>query len=111
MDTLAVILWVQRLGEQGVVTLIGKCGRTIKVHISHCARCSLPNIDPTINPSLRPFNRRMACERCKGTGRAAQMLLCDGCGDAWHHQCLPRPLSGIPPADAVWVCPGAATAA
>ncbi|MGB8816241.1 MAG: reverse transcriptase domain-containing protein [Minisyncoccia bacterium] len=106
MDTMPVILKVHKLSEHGVVTLIGKCGGTIKVHVSHCARCSLPNIDPVINPSLRTIGRNVACTKCGSKGQAAQMLLCDGCGDAWHNMCLPRPLPAITPEEEVWICPG-----
>ena len=105
-DSLPVILRVQRMDPNGVLTLMGKCGATLKAHVSHCARCSLPDIDPTINPALRPYDKRTACVKCGSPSRAAQMLLCDGCGAAWHNMCLPSPLPGIPPEDEVWVCPG-----
>jgi hypothetical protein len=104
--TMAPILRVHKLWPQhGVATLMGKCGRTIKAHVSHCARCNLPGIDPTINPSLQPYQRALPCEVCADHRNEATMLLCDGCGRGWHNMCLHSPLDVIPSPEQVWVCP------
>ncbi|KIY96367.1 hypothetical protein MNEG_11595 [Monoraphidium neglectum] len=103
--TMPPILRVQKVWPAGMLTLMGKCGRTLKAHASHCARCSLPNIDPTVNPALQPYDRNLQCEVCHSPQGEASLLLCDGCGRGWHNGCLASPLTEIPPAEEVWVCP------
>ena len=98
------ILRVHKVGPEGILTLMGKCGRTLKAHVSHCARCTLAGIDPTLNPSLRPYERELPCEACGDHRGEADMLLCDGCGRGWHNRCLPRCLAAIPPPEEVWIC-------
>ena len=31
--------------------------------------------------------------------------MCDSCSEGWHFQCLPTPLTALPPADEGWQCP------
>ena len=45
----------------------------------------------------------IACVCCGQHDHEAQLLLCDGCDDAWHFTCLPDALAETPEGD--WFCP------
>lgn len=60
-----IIYRVKEVKDSGVLTLQGKCGRTISMHISHCAPCHLPGIDSNIDPSrLAEVMDDAVCEVC-----------------------------------------------
>ncbi len=99
------ILQVLEVRPGGAVTLGGKCGRTIDTNVSNCAPCHLAGIDPKVEPTLARPDLSQPCERCKSPDNGAQMLLCDECGLGWHMGCLPKPLTRLPPAREVWICP------
>lgn len=44
------------------------------------------------------------CEACSSQGAAATMVLCDGCGLAWHTGCMTPPLSAVPGPSEDWFC-------
>jgi hypothetical protein len=73
MDTMPPILRVRHVWPNGILTLRGKCGRTIKVNASHCALCTLSNIDTTVNPRLQ--RTTVAC-RVKFAAAPSGRLLC-----------------------------------
>jgi hypothetical protein len=45
-----------------------------------------------------------ACQACGRQNGEARMLLCDGCNQGWHLECLPQPLDAVP--DGTWLCLG-----
>ncbi len=89
--------------DSGVLVLQGQCGSTLHEHASNCAPCHLPNINTTIDPSLRQVTADFPCCVCNSPEDEDIMLLCDGCGRGFHIYCLEPPLVGIP--EGTWVCP------
>jgi transposase InsO family protein len=98
----APVLRVTAVGDSGVVTLQGKCGRTVKRHMQLLAPCHLPDLDGTVDPTLERFDPDKRCEVCNLPDDAPHMLLCDWCNCGWHMQCLSPPVQQSP---AVWLCP------
>lgn len=101
----ATILRVKEVRPSGRLILQGRCGRTLDRHMSQCAPCHLPGIDPSINPALADHAHDPDCEGCGSPSAtdANPMLLCDHCDAGWHLQCLVPPLSAVPEGD--WLCP------
>jgi hypothetical protein len=97
------ILRVVAVNPGGAVTLQGKCGKTVQQNVENLAPCFLPNIDPTIDPTLGHVSIDHPCEVCRFVNRAGEMLLCDNCNTGWHIDCLVPALPSVP--DGVWVCP------
>ncbi|NBK23903.1 MAG: hypothetical protein EOM68_17970 [Spirochaetia bacterium] len=97
------ILMVKEVRDNGAVTLMGKCGRTVTNNISNLAPCHLPDIDTTVNPELAMPPEDLPCEVCRSDADAGAMLICDACGTGWHMYCLVPPLDEVPDGD--WVCP------
>ena len=50
------------------------------------------------------------CEVCRSQGAAATMLLCDGCGLAWHAGCMTPPMNTLPGPLEDWFCASCAAA-
>ena len=48
----------------------------------------------------------VVCMSCGTDDNADQLLLCDGCDDAWHYECLEDPLDNVPKGK--WFCPACA---
>jgi hypothetical protein len=96
------ILRVSAVGKTGTLTLQGKCGRTMKVHCESCAPCHLPGIQGFIDHRRAQPTRQHPCEVCGMPDREESMLLCDGCGQGYHLQCLSPPLRSVPRGD--WFC-------
>jgi hypothetical protein len=96
------ILRVKEVGKLGTLTLQGKCGRTMKVHSESCAPCHLPGIEGVVDHTLATPTRQHPCELCGMVDREETMLLCDGCGQGYHMQCLSPSLKAIPKGD--WFC-------
>jgi hypothetical protein len=94
---------VLEVRDSGVLVLQGQCGTTLHEHASNCAPCHLPNINTTIDPSLRQVTADFPCCVCNSPEDEDIMLLCDGCGRGFHIYCLEPPLLSIP--DGAWVCP------
>jgi len=97
------ILRVIAIGEQGTLTLQGRCGTTMQANVVNCAPCHLPDIDDTVNPAFAKPPIEHPCQGCGFPDDAHIMLLCDTCGAGWHYTCLSPPLSRVP--DGVWQCP------
>jgi len=96
------ILRVVEVGKMGTLTLQGKCGRTMKTHCKTCAPCHLPGIQGVTDHRLAVPTRQHPCELCGMPDREESMLLCDGCGQGYHIQCLSPPLKSVPKGD--WYC-------
>ena len=94
---------IKQLLKAGTVVLEGKCGGTVRAHLSHLAPCHLANIDPTIDVTLQRPEATKACMACRHMDDEADMLLCDNCGDGWHTFCLTPPLVERP--EGLWLCP------
>ena len=97
--TTRTILRVREVGSSGVLLLEGSDGATVRVRMEHCAPCHIPNLvtdDLGVAASL-------ACQVCGSASMADPMLLCDGCDNGYHLQCLQPPLERIPVGD--WFCP------
>jgi hypothetical protein len=86
-----VILQVVELRGNTVV-LLGRDARTVVMSIHDVVPCHLPNVDLTLDPSLRDATYDVPCEHClevtctRAGPRA--MLLCDSCSTGWHLGCL-----------------------
>ena len=95
-----VILRVSKEREDGTFELMGKCGSVIVEHGSNMAPCHL-----TVAGSLddRLARKRYECEECKRQVDTSTMLVCNGCGKAWHASCLVPPVKLLPK-DGVWTC-------
>ncbi len=91
-----------------MAVLQGKCGSKVTNHTKNLAPCHLPNIDPTIDPTLARPPLTLPCIVCNDVNNAGKMLLCDGCGTGWHTYCLDQPLGAVPEDD--WICPTCVTA-
>lgn len=96
----------QLLGT-GVAVLMGRCGRTMKAHISTLAPCHLP-MDGVVDHTLARPPPEQPCIVCNEMGDWGRMLLCDGCGKGYHLYCLKPPLEEVPEVE-VWVCTGCAS--
>jgi hypothetical protein len=106
LDILAkqLILRVVEVRPSGVIVLQGRCGTKRAVHVSQCAPCHLPDIDPSLDYSLRPGPAEAVCEHC-GTDDVVtqgQLIFCDNCNGAWHLQCHTPRLVSQP--KGTWVC-------
>ncbi len=99
-----VVYRVLHIKESGVLTLQGKCGSTIEVHMSHCAPCNLLHIDGTIDPLLLEDVEAIMCEVCGTDDHSDVLLLCDICSSGYHTYCLQPPLDQVPDED-YWLCP------
>jgi hypothetical protein len=100
----SVIYRVLEVKETGVLSLQGKCGRVISMHMSHCAPCHLPGIDSSIDPRLAESVEDALCEICGTDEQESKLLLCDVCTLAFHTFCLTPALPSIP--EGTWLCPG-----
>eukprot|EP00775_Hariotina_reticulata_P015009 gene15009-biopygen493 len=89
--------------DTGVLLLQGKCGRTVSMHMSHCAPCHLPGIDSNIDPRLAEDIEEAVCEVCGTDEQEDKLLLCDLCTLGFHTFCLTPPLEAVP--EGVWLCP------
>jgi len=98
-----LICQVVAVKDTGVLTLQGKCGRTMSLHMSHCTPCHLPNIDGTIDPRLAEDVEATVCEVCGTDDKEDLLLLCDICACGYHTYCLQPPLAAVP--DGTWLCP------
>lgn len=99
------ILRVAEVRPTGVLVLQGKCGNRITSHMTHCAPCHLPGIDPTIDPSLSMPDPHHPCEVCNYPDDSPLMILCDSCNAGYHTYCLDPPLDKVPGEGIPWQCP------
>eukprot|EP00775_Hariotina_reticulata_P000616 gene616-biopygen1270 len=98
-----VIYRVTEVKDTGVLLLQGKCGRTVSMHMSHCAPCHLPGIDSSIDPRLAEDTEEAVCEICGTDEQEDKLLLCDLCTLGFHTFCLRPALTSVP--GGVWLCP------
>eukprot|EP00877_Chromochloris_zofingiensis_P007303 jgi/Chrzof1/2826/Cz12g00080.t1 len=96
-----LILRVKEVRSSGVLVLQGRCGTKTSVHMTQCAPCHLPDLDGTIDPSLAADDDAQ-CVICGYPDDDHVMLLCDGCGSAWHTYCCTPPLAAVPAG--TWLC-------
>lgn len=101
----ACIYRVTEVRPSGRLILQGKCGRLTDRHVSQCAPCHLPNIDPSTDPTLADKPVDTPCEVCFSpqSMQDNKILLCDCCDAGYHMQCLPQQLAAVPGSD--WMCP------
>ena len=98
-----LILRVFEVRDSGVLILQGRCGGLTAAHVSSCAPCHLPNIDPTMDLTLGPVENIAPCAVCHREDAEDRTLLCDNCNAAYHTHCLQPPLAEKPAGD--WLCP------
>eukprot|EP00245_Coleochaete_scutata_P000411 TRINITY_DN1051_c1_g1_i1.p1 TRINITY_DN1051_c1_g1~~TRINITY_DN1051_c1_g1_i1.p1 ORF type:complete len:1227 (+),score=252.29 TRINITY_DN1051_c1_g1_i1:430-3681(+) len=98
-----VVLRVKALKPSGVLLLEGRDGGEWEDHARNCAPCHLPDIEGTVDPSLRIAPASLRCMACGETTQGGQMVLCDRCQRGWHTFCLRPPLEEIPAGS--WTCP------
>ena len=80
--------------------LEGRDGATIVEQAVNMAPCHLPDIDGTVDASL--LRSAWQCQGCGGTQERSKMLVCDGCGRAWHMWCTVPAVKVVPVG--TWVC-------
>lgn len=100
-----VIYRITEVRPSGRLILQGKCGATTDRHMSQCAPCHLPGIDPAVDTTLSSNQPDVACEVCSSPTSLTQnpILLCDFCDTGWHIKCLHTPLDAVPAGN--WMCP------
>ena len=98
-----VIYRVLEVRDSGVLLLQGRCGRTVSMHMSHCAPCHLPGIDGSIDPLLIDDVDDIVCDICGTDENEGELLLCDYCNSGFHTYCL-QPPQQVP--EGCWICPG-----
>ena len=103
MQVKQLILRVLEVRPSGVVVLQGRCGCTVLNHARNTAPCHLPDLDPTIDPTLAMPPANLACEVCDFPDDEGVMLLCDVCNCGYHTYCLEPPLTAVP--KGAWICP------
>eukprot|EP00775_Hariotina_reticulata_P003516 gene3516-biopygen5211 len=99
----SVIYRIKEVRETGVLLLQGKCGRTVSMHMSHCAPCHLQGISTAIDPRLTEDTDAVLCEVCGTDEQEDKLILCDICTHGYHLFCLSPALSAVP--DGHWLCP------
>ena len=101
-----LILRVLEVRPTGVLILQGRCGTKRAVHITQCAPCHLPNIDPNIDWSLGRPDATALCQGCQEDDslEKGRIVFCDNCNDGWHLGCHSPPLAKQP--KGTWVCQG-----
>jgi hypothetical protein len=99
-----LILRVQEVRASGVLILQGRCGTLRAVHVSQCAPCHLPDVDPQIDWSLGKPPPAAVCEQCgeDDSEQQGHLIFCDNCNNGWHLGCHRPILSSQPPG--TWVC-------
>jgi hypothetical protein len=97
------ILRVKEVRDLGTLLLQGKCGQVIVANAVNCSPCHLPNIDGTIDRSLRIPDSQLSCSSCLFPDDQASMLLCDFCERGYHMTCLNPPITEVPKGE--WACP------
>jgi hypothetical protein len=102
LGTRPTILRVEKVESNGLATLIGRDGRTIKRQIHSLELCLLPNVDPTMRGRDEEYDD-IKCQLCDSKEEPECMLLCDTCDLGWHTHCLDPPLRSVPPG--FWECP------
>ena len=86
----------------GVLVLDGRCGTQCTVHLTNVAPCHLTNIDTTQDHRLARPHANVPCCICKSPEMEGEMLLCYGCGKAYHLGCMHPPLASVQEGD--WLC-------
>jgi Integrase zinc binding domain/Integrase core domain/PHD-finger/C-5 cytosine-specific DNA methylase len=95
---------IREVRDSGTIVVNGRCGTLAEVHTTNCAPCHLPNLDLTIDPTLRDVPESHTCHNCGSPAREESMLVCDGCLRGYHLHCLEPPLSDVPE-ESPWCCP------
>jgi site-specific DNA-cytosine methylase len=98
-----VIYRVKEVRDSGVLILQGKCGRTVSMHMSHCAPCHLQGISTAIDPRLTEDTDEVLCEVCGTDEQEDKLILCDICTSGYHLFCLTPALDSVPQGH--WLCP------
>lgn len=55
-----------------------------------------------VNYSFDPLEK-YTCKTCTNGDREESILLCDGCDDSYHIQCLVPPLAQVPEGNISWL--------
>ena len=90
-----VILRVVVEKIDGTFLLQGKCGGQLIEHPDNMAPCHLEGLYGRTDSTLS--SKRWACKVCGEKNDTARMLVCSGCGSAWHAEChVPNTTSRSP---------------
>jgi hypothetical protein len=101
------ILRVLEVRPSGVVICVGSDGLTQSLHTTKLAPCHLLDMDGHIDFTSQRPSKHLACRECNFPDRPALMVLCDGCPNAYHIDCLNPPLPAVPGGG--WYCPACVT--
>jgi hypothetical protein len=96
------VLRVREVRPSGVLVLEGRDGQRIEENVLNCAPCHLPISDPAVDWTQYRPRLDLPCEVCHHPSGAATMLVCDGCWQGYHMECLRPPLKRVPDGD--WFC-------
>lgn len=94
------VLRVKEARSEDVFVLEGRDGATIVEQAVNMAPCHLPDLDGTVDGTL--LKAAWRCQGCNGDREHSKMIVCDGCGKAWHIWCVTPPLKVVP--QTTWVC-------
>ena len=95
---------VVSVSDEGVATLQGKCGSTIKHNVERLQPCHLTDIDPRVDSRLRPEQLEAACQECGESHDPHELAGCSYCGNWYHIYCLKPTLGRVPGSE--WICGG-----
>jgi hypothetical protein len=91
-----LILRVKEVKRSGVVVLIDKAGVEYSQQPSQLAHCHLPDVDDTIDRTLRGEDQQAECVVCGTPDDEQLFMFCDSCNTGWHTYCCTPPLSEVP---------------
>jgi hypothetical protein len=91
-----VILRVKQVKRSGVVVLQDRAGTEFEQQPSQLAHCHLPDLDGTIDRTLRGEEMEAECVVCGMGDDGHVFMFCDSCNLGWHTYCCTPPLPQVP---------------
>ena len=96
------VLRIVELRASGVVILEGSDAARCTKQMKDVAHCPLPILDTTLHPGRYFRGASKKCQQCGTPGDGKNMVLCDGCQEAYHIYCMRVPLLARPSGS--WKC-------
>ena len=96
------VLRIVELRASGVVILEGSDAARCTKQMKDVAHCPLPILDTTLHPGRYWRGASKKCQQCGLPNDGKNMVLCDGCQEAYHVYCMRVPL--LAPPKGSWKC-------
>ena len=96
------VLRIVELRASGVVILEGSDAARCTKQMKDVAHCPLPILDTTLHPGRCWRGASQKCQQCGLPHDWKNMVLCDGCQEAYHVYCMRVPL--LAPPKGSWKC-------